>query len=104
MTCGRCHGDLRVTEKFGLKETAVEAFAVNVDPDEGRLQVMSGDDFEVHYGFRPLPYDATDRAEDLAEQDEALRGTEYGAWLLSLVVCLLLVEMAMAYWFGRGGR
>jgi len=26
MTCGRCHGDLRVTEKFGLKETAVEAF------------------------------------------------------------------------------
>ena len=26
MTCGRCHGDLRVTEKFGLKNTAVEAF------------------------------------------------------------------------------
>jgi len=26
MTCGRCHGDLRVTEKFGLKSTAVEAF------------------------------------------------------------------------------
>ncbi len=26
MTCGRCHGDLRVTEKFGMKNTAVEAF------------------------------------------------------------------------------
>jgi cytochrome b subunit of formate dehydrogenase len=26
MTCGRCHGNLRVTEKFGLKNTAVEAF------------------------------------------------------------------------------
>ena len=26
MTCGRCHGDLRVTEKFGLKNTAVAAF------------------------------------------------------------------------------
>jgi cytochrome b subunit of formate dehydrogenase len=26
MTCGRCHGDLRLTEKFGLKNTAVEAF------------------------------------------------------------------------------
>jgi hypothetical protein len=26
MTCGRCHGDLRVTDKFGLKNTAVEAF------------------------------------------------------------------------------
>ncbi|KAB2968380.1 MAG: cytochrome B [Thermoanaerobaculia bacterium] len=26
MTCGRCHGDLRVTEKFGLTDTAVTAF------------------------------------------------------------------------------
>jgi cytochrome b subunit of formate dehydrogenase len=26
MTCGRCHGDLRITEKFGLKTSAVEAF------------------------------------------------------------------------------
>lgn len=26
-TCGRCHGDLRVTDKFGLKATAVSAFA-----------------------------------------------------------------------------
>jgi cytochrome b subunit of formate dehydrogenase len=26
MTCGRCHGDLRVTEKFGLKNDAVSAF------------------------------------------------------------------------------
>ncbi len=26
MTCGRCHGDLRVTEKFGLKANAVTAF------------------------------------------------------------------------------
>lgn len=26
MTCGRCHGDLRVTEKFGMKDTAVTAF------------------------------------------------------------------------------
>jgi cytochrome b subunit of formate dehydrogenase len=26
MTCGRCHGDLRVTEKFGMKSDAVEAF------------------------------------------------------------------------------
>jgi cytochrome b subunit of formate dehydrogenase len=27
MACGRCHGDLRVTEKFGMKSTAVAAFA-----------------------------------------------------------------------------
>jgi cytochrome b subunit of formate dehydrogenase len=27
MACGRCHGDLRVTEKFGMKSTAVVAFA-----------------------------------------------------------------------------
>lgn len=26
MTCGRCHGDLRLSEKFGLKNTAVKAF------------------------------------------------------------------------------
>jgi len=26
MTCGRCHGDLRVTSKFGMKADAVEAF------------------------------------------------------------------------------
>ena len=26
MTCGRCHGDLRVTEKFGMKSDAVAAF------------------------------------------------------------------------------
>lgn len=26
MTCGRCHGDLRVTDKFGLKADAVTAF------------------------------------------------------------------------------
>jgi cytochrome b subunit of formate dehydrogenase len=26
-TCGRCHGDLRVTDKFGLEATSVEAFA-----------------------------------------------------------------------------
>jgi cytochrome b subunit of formate dehydrogenase len=26
MTCGRCHGDLRLSEKFGLKSTAVAAF------------------------------------------------------------------------------
>jgi cytochrome b subunit of formate dehydrogenase len=26
MTCGRCHGDLRVTEKFGMKATQVTAF------------------------------------------------------------------------------
>jgi cytochrome b subunit of formate dehydrogenase len=26
MTCGRCHGDLRLSEKFGLKSTAVVAF------------------------------------------------------------------------------
>ena len=26
MTCGRCHGDLRVTEKFDLKADAVQAF------------------------------------------------------------------------------
>lgn len=26
MTCGRCHGDLRVTEKFGITNTAVAAF------------------------------------------------------------------------------
>lgn len=26
MTCGRCHGDLRVTDKFAIKNTAVEAF------------------------------------------------------------------------------
>lgn len=27
MACGRCHGDLRLTEKFGMKSTAVSAFA-----------------------------------------------------------------------------
>lgn len=27
MTCGRCHGDVRLTEKFALKATAVTAFA-----------------------------------------------------------------------------
>jgi cytochrome b subunit of formate dehydrogenase len=27
MACGRCHGDVRVTEKFGMKATAVAAFA-----------------------------------------------------------------------------
>ncbi len=26
MTCGRCHGDLRLTEKFGMKANAVTAF------------------------------------------------------------------------------
>ena len=26
MTCGRCHGDLRVTQKFGMKANAVTAF------------------------------------------------------------------------------
>src|SRR5204863_5438743 len=26
MTCGRCHGDIRVTEKFGLAANAVSAF------------------------------------------------------------------------------
>lgn len=26
LTCGRCHGDLRITEKFGMKTDAVEAF------------------------------------------------------------------------------
>jgi cytochrome b subunit of formate dehydrogenase len=26
MTCGRCHGDLRVTQKFGMKANAVSAF------------------------------------------------------------------------------
>lgn len=27
MTCGRCHGDLRVAEKYGIEATAVEAYS-----------------------------------------------------------------------------
>lgn len=82
----------------------VEAFAVNVDPEEGKLRTLSSDDFEIHFGFRPAAYDATEKAESLAEQEGALRGHEYAPWLLFLAVCLLLAETAMAFWFGRGGR
>lgn len=41
MTCGRCHGDLRVTEKFGLKATAVSAFQDSFHGLAGRAGSVS---------------------------------------------------------------
>ncbi len=44
MTCGRCHGDLRVTEKFGLKSDAVLAFEDSfhgLAGDSGRVTVAN---------------------------------------------------------------
>ena len=41
MTCGRCHGDLRVTDKFGLKNTAVAAFEDSFHGLAGRSGSLS---------------------------------------------------------------
>jgi cytochrome b subunit of formate dehydrogenase len=41
MTCGRCHGDLRVTEKFGLKANAVTAFEDSFHGLAGRTGSLS---------------------------------------------------------------
>ena len=94
--------DLR--RPFSERGDSVECFAVNVDPEEGRLESLTAAEFKEHYRIEPTLFDASAQFRDLAKQKDLLRGREYWPWFLVAVLILLLLETALAQHFGRRSR
>lgn len=83
------------------KEDSVEYFAVNVGTAEGRLETMTAADFREQFNWEPELFQATRRIQDIENMEALLRGREYWRWILWSVLALLLIETALAQFFGR---
>jgi hypothetical protein len=81
---------------------AKEYFAVNLDTAESDLRPMTDEDFQA--GFAALRYQVYDPSESMrrsAREQEVLRGREFWQACLGAVLLLLLLETALACFFGR---
>lgn len=80
--------------------TAVTAAAVNVDPVEGDLTRVDRD--RLLAMTAPLPAEYVSGPDTAAEQDERA-GRELASFVLVAAAVLLMLELFLGWFFGRGG-
>ncbi|MBI4583954.1 MAG: BatA domain-containing protein [Planctomycetes bacterium] len=78
-------------------------FAVNLDAGEGDLRAASADELRDNFPeFKAVVFDAAKEIQEIARLKSTGGGTEYWRHLLWLVAALLVAEMVLAHWFGKG--
>ena len=84
--------EAQITRNDGVIE--LRRYAVNVDPDEGDLTVVSAE--QLATGLEGVPYDYA-LASAFRSQDRQVSGVDLSRTLLFILAGLLLVEQALAY-------
>ncbi len=83
-------------------EDSVEYFCVNVSTEESDLSPLRDGDIATHVpDFEYKVLDISRRADEIASEENAMRGREYWKWFLAIVLALLVTESVLAWLFGR---
>lgn len=84
------------------KPDSVEYFSVNISTGESDLRGIEASEMETHFGVQPGQFlDYSEKVESRREQKEQLSGREFWKYCLAVVIALLLIETALAQFFGR---
>ncbi len=96
------HGtDGAVGEGAAAKSTT-EFFSVNVSTQESDLRGIGASEMETHFGIESDQFlDYSEEVEARQQQKEQRRGLELWKYCLAAVIALMLLETALAQFFGR---
>ena len=84
------------------KSDSVEYFSVNISTDESDLRGIDASELETHFGVESGQFvDYSEKVENRRQEQKQLLGREFWKYCLAAVIALLLLETALAQFFGR---
>jgi hypothetical protein len=84
------------------KSNSVEYFSVNISTDESDLRGIADSELGTHFEVQPEQFlDYSEKVESRRQEQKQLLGREFWKHCLAAVIALLLLETALAQFFGR---
>lgn len=85
-----------------VKPNSVEYFSVNVATGESDLRGIDASELETHFGVEAGQFlDYSEKVESRRQEQRQLLGREFWKYCLAAVIALMLLETALAQFFGR---
>jgi len=85
-----------------VKPNSVEYFSVNVATGESDLRGIDASELETHFGVEAGQFlDYSEKVESRRQEQKQLLGREFWKYCLAAVIALMLLETALAQFFGR---
>ena len=96
------HGTDSAVGEGAVAKSTTEFFSVNVSTQESDLRGIGASEMETHFSIESDQFlDYSEEVEARQQQQEQRRGLELWKYCLAAVIALMLLETALAQFFGR---